>query len=127
MYNKDLNNNNINIMATACKIGIVKENGTVECVICWKDGQPDAVGEILTTFYETYEKAERLIAGGHMYNLDTTIRTVRYLANDKTVSPADYYPITFKTETAFLKADFEHQYTYLFKKGSWWAGECNRM
>ena len=46
-------------MATACKIGMVKDNGTVECVICWRDGQPDAAGEILTSCYETYDKVEK--------------------------------------------------------------------
>lgn len=114
-------------MATACKIGMVKDNGTVECVICWRDGQPDAAGKILASSYDTYDKVEKLIAGGHMHDIDTTIKAVRYLAKDKTLKPAEYRPITFKTETAFLKANFEHRYTYLFKKGSWWMAECNRM
>lgn len=110
-------------MATACKIGIVKENGKVECVVCWRDGHPDTAGETLARYYGTYEKAVGLIAGGHMYDLDKTIGLVKYQSQDKRVPAERSQPVTYMTETAFLRADHGQRYTYLFKDGQWWTTE----
>ena len=106
-------------MATACKIGIVKENGNVECVICWRDGHLDTAGETLTRYYGTYEKAAQLIAGGHIYDLDKTIAKVRYQTPDKRITAEMCKPINYKTQAAFYRADHGQEYTYLFKNGQW--------
>lgn len=106
-------------MATACKIGIVKENGRVECVICWRDGHPDTAGETLVKHYGIYDKAAELIAGGHIYDLDKTINLVRYQSQDKRVPEEKSKPITYMTQAAFFRADHGQRYTYLFKNDQW--------
>ena len=110
-------------MATACKIGIVKENGNVECVICWRDGYPDAAGQTLANHYGTYEKAAQLIAGGHIFDLDVTVRRTHFQSKDKSYTEEECKPINYKTQAAFLRTDHSQRYTYLFKDGQWHIAE----
>lgn len=110
-------------MATACKIGIVKENGKVECVVCWRDGHPDTAGQTLANHYDTYEKAAKLIAKGQIMELKETIRKSRFQQPDRTVSAEQCKPITYPTQAAFFRADHGQRYTYLFKDGQWFMSE----
>ncbi|MDL2319805.1 hypothetical protein LJC45_01590 [Alistipes sp. OttesenSCG-928-B03] len=110
-------------MATACKIGIVKENGKVECVCCWYNGNPDNAGQTLANHYDTYEKTSKLIDKGQIMELAETIRKTRFQKPEGWVTEADCKPITYMTQAAFFRADHGQRYTYLFKDGQWWMTE----
>lgn len=110
-------------MATACKIGIVKENQSVEGVICWWDGQPENAGETLTNHYATFDKAAELIAGGQLMELGKSIAECRYQTPSRIVTAEQCKPTTYRTEEEFLTDDQGQEFTYLFKEGAWQISE----
>ena len=55
-------------MATRSRIGIVKENGTVESIYCHWDGYPENNGQLLLDNYD-YEMAQGLIELGDISSL----------------------------------------------------------
>lgn len=106
-------------MATACKIGIVKENGKVEGIICWYDGYPDHAGSILKRHYNTAKKAGELIAGGQLYEIAETVAGCHYQSSDDRIPADDCRLTTYGSRTAFYRADEGAGYAYLFRNGSW--------
>mgnify|MGYP006288640373 CR=1 FL=1 len=58
-------------MATRARIGLMLDDGSViSCYSHW-DNYPEGAGKILTTEYDTREKAEELIDGGDISSLRT--------------------------------------------------------
>jgi len=57
-------------MSTRSRIGVVQEGGRVLSVYCHWDGYPSWVGKKLLEFYNTYEKANELIALGSISILE---------------------------------------------------------
>lgn len=56
-------------MSTRSKIGIEREDGTVESIYCHFDGYFLGVGETLKTYYQNRDKVEELIALGGISKL----------------------------------------------------------
>lgn len=58
-------------MSTRSRIGIEKEDGTVESLWCHWNGSPDYTGTHLLAEYNTREKAAELVAKGDREHIDT--------------------------------------------------------
>lgn len=56
-------------MSTRSIIGIIRKDGSVECVNCYRDGYPHGVGKVLLKHYADQEKVEQLLELGDLYAL----------------------------------------------------------
>lgn len=61
-------------MSTRCLIGVARRVGSgwfppIDYIYCHNDGYPSYVGEALEAFYNTHEKAERLLALGDLSSI----------------------------------------------------------
>ena len=106
-------------MATKCIIGIKRESGTVDSIICWSDGYPDHMGPVLTENYETPEKAEAMLAGGDLNFLDTTLAKSIYEHRDRKADWEKCKPQTYNNVGSFLRSSFDFDYAYIFMDGQW--------
>lgn len=99
-------------MATRSYIGIQK-NDKVECIYCHHDGYLDGVGLVLVNCYKSLEKAEALIALGHISSISKSISNiVTYGTKADTVSLKDFLEMPYKD-------DEDIEYFYLFKDEKW--------
>lgn len=86
-------------MPTNCIIGMVsKESGKtyLSYVECYYDGYPQHVGKILLRNYKTTSKVEKLIAGGDIRSISSTLGGVEHVGKKpprkvfyRSVSPRD--------------------------------------
>lgn len=60
-------------MATRCVIGIIRNDGSVECISCHYDGYVLGVGEMLNEYYKDQEKIERLLELGNISTLGENV------------------------------------------------------
>ena len=118
-------------MATRSRIGIqLKDNSVLSVYHHW-DGYPEWLGRILTTHYNSREKAAELIDGGDMsvcwtdqkfQNVDGLYQIVE---NKKGEYGPQYYsergedtpPTLHKDQAQFFAAGEE--YSYIFRDGEW--------
>lgn len=64
-------------MSTRSVIGIIRKDGSVECINCYRDGYLHGVGKVLLNHYTDQDKIEQLLELGDLYalkeNTDHTI------------------------------------------------------
>lgn len=63
-------------MSTRSRIGIEREDGTVESIYCHFDGYPAHVGKMLLEHYQDGEKIEELLKLGNISSLGAEISEV---------------------------------------------------
>lgn len=103
-------------MATRSRIGIVKENGTVESIYCHWDGYPKNNGQLLIDNYD-YEMAQDLIKLGDISSLhktlDSTVAYCRDRGEELNKARVD------ESMDAFFESDIE-EYGYLITPDGEW-------
>jgi hypothetical protein len=126
-------------MATRSRIGIEKEDGTIQSIYCHWDGYPSHNGAILLENYTTKEKVEALLELGAISILAKNLAPEPGVEHDFSKPAADvvvaYHrdrgenmdkPRTNASLAAFAKSDFE-EYGYIFTKENKWMitfGDC---
>lgn len=60
-------------MSTRSRIGILKNNGSIESIYCHLDGYPEWVGKKLYRYYNNQEKIINLIKLGDIYHLENNL------------------------------------------------------
>jgi hypothetical protein len=92
-------------MSTRANIGIKQENGTYLMVYCHYDGYPSHVGEILSTFHDSYSRANELLR----------TNSIRQFRNDGSVERFDdgEAEVYFNLEEALN--GFDYAYVYIEK------------
>lgn len=110
-------------MSTRCRIGLQKPNGKIESVVCYKDGYPEYVGEMLAEHYSDIETITRLIAGGDIFGLEKTTETTIYEHRDRGVEWDEAKPVIYNGLGNYLNATDEMDYIYIFINGRWAVDE----
>lgn len=109
-------------MATRSRIGIVKENGTVESIYCHWDGYPENNGQLLIDNYD-YEMTRELIDLGDISVLAKHPDVVEAYHRDRGEEYRD--PRVDESMDAFFESDIE-EYGYLITPdGEWYMKSAN--
>lgn len=115
-------------MVTRSRIGMVKDDGTVESIYCHWDGYPSHNGKILKEHYADKSKVEKLLQLGDISKLgeylekspnnDPKLGVVVAYARDRDedLNP----PRMNKSIDAFVHSNVE-EYGYLFNEGKWFV------
>ena len=119
-------------MATRSRIGIEKEDGTVESIYCHWDGYPSNNGVILQENYQDREKVEELISLGDISALrmrvkpnEDEVHTFETPLDDVTISyhrdrGEDYHkPRVDENKDLYFRSDLE-EWGYLYTKENEW-------
>lgn len=84
-------------MSTYSTIGIIKKDGTVECISCYFDGYTLGVGSMLYHYYKEQEKVEQLMELGDLDELHENIEPPEGV--EHTVDhPAPHTTVSLKRE-----------------------------
>lgn len=117
-------------MATRSRIGIEKEDGTVESIYCHWDGYPENNGNRLLNDYSDRKKVERLIALGDISYLAPEVEPSGEHSFEK---PQDGVVVAYgrdrgeertrprkdRSVAAFAKSDVEEYGYVMAKNGEW--------
>jgi len=127
-------------MATRSRIGIELKDGSVLSAYHHWDGYPSWLGRILTTHYNTREKAAELIDGGDMsvawtnerWNSDpnefggTTKREVEEYGPQYYSQRGDDCPPRLDKDMEEFFTDGE-EYSYIFRNDNWFAYDMHQF
>lgn len=109
-------------MGTRSRIGILKEDGSVESVFCHWDGDPSSNGKLLLKCYNTKEAAQAIIELGDISFLGRTLeygdtRDYKRWRNEERPKRID------KTLSSYLSqfGNWSEDYLYLFKNDKWYV------
>jgi hypothetical protein len=118
-------------MATRGRIGLELKNGNILSVYHHWDSYESWLGRILTTHYNSYEKAAELIDGGDMSSAWTNAGF-----NNETVAQGPLYysqrgedcpPRLDANLCEFLLPDNSEEYAYVFRNGEWVCYNMNQF
>jgi hypothetical protein len=118
-------------MATRGRIGLELKDGSILSVYHHWDSYESWLGRILTTHYNSYEKAAELIDGGDMSSAWTNAGF-----NNETVAQGPLYysqrgddcPPRLDADLCdYLLAINAEEYHYLFRNGEWVCYEMNPL
>lgn len=104
---------------TTAIIGFTNPDGTIKSIILNSDGFPDHAGEMLVEHFNTPELASRLIDGGDLRSIDTTIETCEYYKDRTGEEWDDIKPVIYRSFGAFLNNKAGTDYLYLYQDGKW--------
>lgn len=132
-------------MSTRCRVGILRNDGSVKSIYIHNDGYPDGVGEVLVNCYTSLEKINKLLDLGDMSSIGTEPidnphaweRPTNFDWNSwRELHPenmCDTYASRGETCPAKEHKDVEEyqkysrdcwgEFTYLFKDGEWYVLE----
>jgi len=118
-------------MATRSRIGLELSDGSVLSAYHHWDGYPEWLGRILTTHYNSYEKAAELIDGGDMSSAWTNAGF-----NNETVAQGPLYysqrgddcpPRLDADLCEYLLPNNNEEYAYVFRNGEWVCYNMNQF
>jgi len=96
-------------MATRSTIWLEKENG-LEGVYAHWDGYLDNNGKILYQYYDTEDKVQNLIDGGHLSVLKETVEETEFYNEENKI---------YFVDTVEDTKEFAEEYNYIFRGGEW--------
>jgi hypothetical protein len=96
-------------MATRSTIWLEKENG-LEGIFAHWDGYLDNNGKILYQYYNTEDKVQELINGGHLSVLKETVEKIEFYNEGNKI---------YFVDTAKDTKKFAEEYNYIFRDGEW--------
>lgn len=105
-------------MTTHSLISIQLDN-KIHVIYCHYDGNLDGVGKILSVFYNTVERAKRLIALGDIRILNRRLNDCIAYHRDRRDSWEDHKPIVCDNFRELLNMQRNHEYTYYFDGKQW--------
>ena len=118
-------------MATRGRIGLELKDGSILSVYHHLDSYESWLGRILTTHYNSYEKAAELIDGGDMSSAWTNAgwnnETVEQGALYYSQRGEDLPPRLDQVLCDYLLAVNAEEYHYLFRNGEWVCYEMNPL
>ena len=123
-------------MATRGRIGLELKNGNILSVYHHWDSYESWLGRILTTHYNSYEKAAELIDGGDMSSAWTNERWSNDLLDrHKEEYGPQYYsqrgedcpPRLDADLCEYLLPDNSEEYAYVFRNGEWVCYNMNQF
>lgn len=141
-------------MSTRSRIAVLQENGKVKSIYCHSDGYLKGVGQTLLTFYNTYERANAIIALGDLSELHKNLTPLpeapeafyfgqgkpEMLTTHSYQRPQENVTIAFhrdRKEKMYKKmySSLEHFYekgaieiyNYLFRDGKWYVMRRNYL
>lgn len=108
-------------MSTRARIGVQFENGEIKSVYVWRDGTPEVLGEILSEYYDTQEKATTLVERGNLIDVESTIEACKF---ERPSDNGETAPRIHMTFAAYMR-EFERDicYKYIFRNGEWGYSE----
>jgi hypothetical protein len=108
-------------MSTRATIGLKRQNGTIDTIICWHDAFIEEAGHTLKHYYDTQAKVEELLSGGNLEELGNTPAESNYQYQGDDGVPDDCKARTLRNVDAFTHqvCDFSQDYGYLFQDGQW--------
>ena len=127
-------------MATRSRIGIELKDGSILSAYHHWDGYPQWLGRILTTHYNSKDKASELIDGGDMSSAWTNERWtgkelapyVREIKETEEYGP-QYYSQRGEECPPRLDKDMDEffsdgeEYSYIFRNGNWFAYDMHQF
>ena len=102
-------------MATRSTIAVRHADNTVSQIYCHWDGYLEHNGKILESNYNTLEEVEKLVAGGDMSSLDSTIDACIYY----TQRGEDLNIRKYATLLDYARRRQDEEYNYLWEQGQW--------
>lgn len=102
-------------MSTRSKIGIIREDNTIEAIYCHWDGYPSHHIPILLELYNTSEEVEKLISLGDRSSLDSIGDTYANKNGEEVITTK--YP-NYQTFVNMLQHSWV-EYIYLFYNNEW--------
>jgi len=121
-------------MATRSRIGLELKDGSVLSVYHHWDGYPEWLGRILTTHYNSKDKASELIDGGDMSSCWTNERWSNDLLDrHRDEYGPQYYSQRGEDSPPRLDADMDEffsdgeEYSYIFRNGNWYAYDMHQF
>ena len=127
-------------MATRSRIGIELKDGSILSAYHHWDGYPEWLGRILTTHYNSKDKAAELIDGGDMSSCwsEECWTNVEIAPGVKGIAPQEYGPQYYSqrgedcpprldTDLAeYLLPDNSEEFAYVFRSGEWVCYDMHR-
>jgi len=102
-------------MSTRSNITVKIEDEFVN-VYCHFDGYPDYLGSKLVEYFNTIEKATKLVEGGDISSISRD-------------GVPDYYAARGETNVDAVRdlvfTDYGNEYNYLFVDGEWYVVDCD--
>jgi hypothetical protein len=124
-------------MATRSSIAIEKKDGKFLGIYCHWDGYIENNGSILFQYYDTYEKALKLIEKGDLSSLNNSCKKPKnhsfdnpvegyciYYHRDKGEDWEDVKPCETDTYEEMI-SKIGQGYDYIFKNGEWFTDQGN--
>lgn len=81
-------------MSTRSVIGIIRKDGSLECINCYRDGYLHGVGKVLSKHYSDQEKIEQLLELGDLYALKENTEP-KENTNHTIINPDKYTTIAY--------------------------------
>lgn len=111
-------------MATRSTIAVQHANGSVSQVYCHWDGYLEHNGRILQESFNSYERAEALVALGSISSLENDIESTVFYGRDR--NEDDTEPQVFANWSKFEKEMQHEEYDYVFRNGKWFVMQYER-
>lgn len=106
-------------MSTTCKIGILRENGSVDCITCFRDGDPAYAGQILSLHYRTEDKINALLAGGNLLDINSTIETCVFEIRDRGQNAEANACQSYRSRSSYQASSGETDYLVIYMNNQW--------
>lgn len=106
-------------MSTRARIGVLKEDGTVDSIVLFQDGYPDYAGGMLARYYTDEKKIAELLALGNLFFLASSPQKCRAEQNSTFQTFSSVASYINKSQGDFL------DYLYIYIDGEWKYMEMN--
>jgi hypothetical protein len=120
-------------MATRSRIGIELKDGSILSAYHHWDGYPEWLGRILTTHYNSKDKASELIDGGDMSSCwsnrtwEGELPEGQYAPEYYSQRGEDCPPRLDANLGEYLLPDNSEEFAYVFRKGEWVAYDMHQF
>lgn len=112
-------------MSTRSNVAVVDPiTNQINVIYVHSDGYPDGVGNCLTKYYYSYDKAKELIAHGNASFLGSTIEECSFYERQ------DEKNLSYNNEYWYMdsmRADHMIEYIYLFRNNQWFVSSSKAI
>jgi len=106
-------------MSTRSNVAVVDPaNNTVKVVYVHGDGYPDGVGNCLLKYYNTYEKANKIVSRGSASYLDETLEGCAFYETKEDSFEEHNNEYCYMNS---MRGNFAIEYIYMFRNNEWFV------